>query len=211
MTNVYFVLVCYDGFFASVECLSCVAMNQLFILNCRIRLFGALILFMAHLYLILMIELLFGFLVIKRYLQKGFESLMKVRLLFDLNHNFFDVIRMVRLCSIQVIQYILSMLQYETICAAHYSLVLKLLVDTNVPNSRKTFSVHLSSLSFWLFRRERFYWMIKLTALSVRAIEIRIEVLTLLCTIIWRDVRLLEQLMAAVSEGALHAEFTLPI
>lgn len=53
--------------------------------------------------------------------------------------------------------------------------------------------------------------MVKLTALSVRAVQIRIKVLALLRSVVRWDVRLLQQLVGAVRKSALHSELTLPI
>lgn len=85
------------------------------------------------------------------------------------------------------------------------------LLSTDVPDFHKTFREQLPLLSFWLFQLDWLYRVIKLAALPVGAVQIRVEVLALLGPIVGRDVRLLQQLVTAVCERALSAEFTLPI
>jgi len=88
---------------------------------------------------------------------------------------------------------------------------LRNLSGCDIPNIDETFRVSFNLFLFWLFELVRFKRVIKLTALSVRAVQIRVKVLALLRSVVRWDVRLLQQLVGAVRKSALHSELTLPI
>ena len=166
---------------------------------------------MTLFYLVAGIELSFSFLSVERYLEEHLQSLLHVRVLLNLHHHLLDIVVIVGHFGVQIIQNILFIIHWRVSrCRREHFLILNLTQDY-VPDFHKTFRIGLSILPLGLLQLSRLDWVIKLASLAVRAVQVGVEVLALLRPVVGRDVRLLQQLVAAVSESTFHAKFTFTV